>query len=179
MEDPEQKARPCLLTRLPYGMKPERSLLAGLAAGERAVHGVFASAGLPGPDFRLRLVDAERLELHVLPEPALAPGLCAELARRIAEAVPSFRLPVWSRWKRFPAFSTGPEPFSSSPASGISLLFLSPCLWEALPDIVRISCRVLQWYTFMYFPQMCARVSEETAIGSCRGEGREDQAKNG
>lgn len=179
MEDPEQKARPCLLTRLPYGMKPERSLLAGLAAGERAVHGVFASAGLPGPDFRLRLVDAERLELHVLPEPALAPGLCAELAAALPKPFPSFRLPVWSRWKRFPAFSTGPEPFSSSPASGISLLFLSPCLWEALPDIVRISCRVLQWYTFMYFPQMCARVSEETAIGSCRGEGREDQAKNG
>ena len=93
MEDPEQKARPCLLTRLPYGMKPERSLLAGLAAGERAVHGVFASAGLPGPDFRLRLVDAERLELHVLPEPALAPGLCAELARRIAEAVPQLPPP--------------------------------------------------------------------------------------
>ncbi len=95
MEDPEQKARPCLLTRLPYGMKPERSLLAGLAAGERAVHGVFASAGLPGPDFRLRLVDAERLELHVLPEPALAPGLCAELARRIAEAVPRCSLPYY------------------------------------------------------------------------------------
>ena len=93
MEDPEQKARPCLLTRLPYGMKPERSLLAGLAAGERAVHGVFASAGLPGPDFRLRLVDAERLELHVLPEPALAPGFCAELARRIAEAVPQLPPP--------------------------------------------------------------------------------------
>jgi len=93
MEDPEQKARPCLLTRLPYGMKPERSLLAGLAAGERAVHGVFASAGLPGPDFRLRLVDAERLELHVLPEPALAPGLCAELARRIAEAAPQLPPP--------------------------------------------------------------------------------------
>ena len=93
MEDPEQKARPCLLTRLPYGMTPERSLLAGLAAGERAVHGVFASAGLPGPDFRLRLVDAERLELHVLPEPALAPGLCAELARRIAEAVPQLPPP--------------------------------------------------------------------------------------
>ena len=81
MEDPEQKARPCLLTRLPYGMMPERSLLAGLAAGERAVHGVFASAGLPG------------LELHVLPEPALAPGLCAELARRIAEAVPQLPPP--------------------------------------------------------------------------------------
>lgn len=93
MEDPEQKARPCLLTRLPYGMTPERSLLAGLAAGERAVHGVFASAGLPGPDFRLRLVDAERLELHVLPEPALAPGLCAELARRIAEAAPQLPPP--------------------------------------------------------------------------------------
>ena len=126
MEDPEQKARPCLLTRLPYGMKPERSLLAGLAAGERAVHGVFASAGLPGPDFRLRLVDAERLELHVLPEPALAPGLCAELARRIAEAVPQLPPPRVVRVETLSGFSTGPEPFSSSRASGISLLFCRP-----------------------------------------------------
>lgn len=88
MGDPEQKIRPCLLTWLPYGMKPERSLLAGLAAGERAVHGVSTSTGLPGPDFRLRLANAEQLELHVLPEPALVPGLHAELARRIAEVVP-------------------------------------------------------------------------------------------
>lgn len=93
MEDPAQKARPCLLTRLPYGMKPDRPLLAGLAAGERAVHGAFASAGLPEPDFRLRLVDAGRLELHVLPDPALAPGLCVELARRIAEAAPQLPPP--------------------------------------------------------------------------------------
>ena len=149
MEDPEQKARPCLLTRLPYGMKPERSLLAGLAAGERAVHGVFASAGLPGPDFRLRLVDAERLELHVLPEPSWPAAL--------PKPFPSFRLPVWSGWKRFPAFSTGPEPFSSSPASGISLLFLSPFLWEALPDIVRISCRVTPSCTFLRCAPACPK----------------------
>ena len=107
--------------------------------------------------------------------PAFVPSWPAALPKPL----PSFRLPVWSGWKRFPAFSTGPEPFSFSRASGISLLFLSPFLWEALPDIVRISCRILQWYTFMYFPQMCARVFEEAAIGSCRGEGREDQAKNG
>ncbi len=91
MEDPGQKARPCLLTRLPYGMRPERSLLAWLAEGERAVHAAFASAGLPEPDFRLRLGDAERLELHVLSEAALSSGLCAELVRRMADAAP--RLP--------------------------------------------------------------------------------------
>ena len=178
MEDPEQKARPCLLTRLPYGMKPERSLLAGLAAGERAVHGVFAS-DCPG---RISVcVSSMRNGWNCTScrSPPLLPAFVPSWPAALPKPFPSFRLPVWSGWKRFPAFSTGPEPFSSSPASGISLLFLSPFLWEALPDIVRISCRILQWYTFMYFPQMCARVSEETAIGSCRGEGREDQAKNG
>lgn len=88
MEDPEQKARPCLLTRLPYGMKPERSLLAGLAAGERAVHGVFASAGLPGPDFRLRLVECGTAGIA---RPAGARPCSRPLCRagrRIAEAVP-------------------------------------------------------------------------------------------
>lgn len=93
MEDPGQKARPCLLTRLPYGMKPERSLLMGLAEGERAVRTVFASVGGPAPDFRLRLVAADRLELHVLPEPALAPSLCGELVLRIAEAAPQLPSP--------------------------------------------------------------------------------------
>lgn len=91
MDDPGQKARPCLLTRLPYGMKPERSLLMGIAEGERAVRAVFASAVLPAPDFRLRLVAADRLELHVLPE--LSPALCGELVLRIAEAAPQLPAP--------------------------------------------------------------------------------------
>lgn len=67
MEHPEQKPRPCLLTRLPYGMKPERKLLASLADGERAIHAVLAAEGMPESDFRLRLVSTERMELHVLP----------------------------------------------------------------------------------------------------------------
>lgn len=93
MEDPGQKARPCLLTRLPYGMKPERSLLVGFAEGERAARAVFASAGLLEPDFRLRLVAAGRLELHVPPGPVLSPAVCGELVRCVSEAAPQLPPP--------------------------------------------------------------------------------------
>lgn len=67
MEDPDQRARPCLLTRLPYGMKPEREVLAALARGEEAVRESLAVAGLGGRDFRLRLVGPGRAELHLTP----------------------------------------------------------------------------------------------------------------
>ena len=83
---PDQKPRPCLLTRLPYGMKPERETLEAVAAGERAVRVFFASEGLPEPDFRLRLVAPDRAELHLLSAAfaALPPALLEGLARRAA-----------------------------------------------------------------------------------------------
>lgn len=49
LEDPQQAARPCLLTRLPYGMSPEAGMLRNLARAEAALEDM----GLD--DFRLRL----------------------------------------------------------------------------------------------------------------------------
>jgi uncharacterized protein len=88
MEESDQKARPCLLTRLPYGMKPERKLLTAIDAGERAVRRFFSSTGQPEPDFRLRLVATDRSELHFLLDSiaTLSPGMRKELIHRVSEA---------------------------------------------------------------------------------------------
>ena len=63
LDDPQQAARPCLLTRLAYGMSPEPALLARLAAAEADL------AALPGlGDFRLRLTPEPVLQAAVLPD---------------------------------------------------------------------------------------------------------------
>ncbi len=80
MEDPDQKPHPCLLTRLPYGMKPERRLLQLLADGEKAMRILLEDIGSQDPDFRLRFVD-DRLELHVVSE--IEALLSPELRERI------------------------------------------------------------------------------------------------
>ena len=45
LDDPDQRARPCLLTRLAYGLEPDADVLARLAAAEEAL------AGLAIPQF--------------------------------------------------------------------------------------------------------------------------------
>ncbi|SFL35458.1 uncharacterized protein SAMN05421830_101755 [Desulfomicrobium norvegicum] len=62
---PEQQARACLLTRLPYGLAPDARLLARLAAGERAVEEALQAAGHEEFPFRLRLGDRGCHELHL------------------------------------------------------------------------------------------------------------------
>lgn len=63
LDDPQQAARPCLLTRLAYGMSPEPALLARLAAAEADL------VALPGlGDFRLRLTPEPVLQAAVLPD---------------------------------------------------------------------------------------------------------------
>jgi len=62
---PEQQARACLLTRLPYGQSPDAPLLGRLAAGERAVEEALQRAGHEEFPFRLRFGDAECHELHL------------------------------------------------------------------------------------------------------------------
>ncbi|MCL1985537.1 MAG: ATP-dependent sacrificial sulfur transferase LarE [Betaproteobacteria bacterium] len=59
---PEQPARPCLLTRLAYGLRPEAGVLARLAAAETELE----DSGLS--DFRLRLTPAPQLHVLALPE---------------------------------------------------------------------------------------------------------------
>lgn len=56
LEQPDQAARPCLLTRLAYGMQPSHALLHNLAQCEAAL----TAAGLT--DFRLRLTPAPLLQ---------------------------------------------------------------------------------------------------------------------
>ena len=48
LDDPDQRARPCLLTRLAYGLAPDADVLARLAAAEEALSGL---AGLEAPRF--------------------------------------------------------------------------------------------------------------------------------
>jgi uncharacterized protein len=99
MEKPDQKPRPCLLTRLPYGVKPDASTLRALAAGEQVVRLALEVAGLPEADFRLRLVlhgEGLRSELHLLQgdAEALPPAVAEELPHAITKAAPSLPIPV-------------------------------------------------------------------------------------
>lgn len=80
LDRPGQAARPCLLTRLAYGMAPDAALLARVAAAEAALAALDAAdKAAHGPcgglgDFRLRLA----------PEPVLQ---CARLPERLAARV--------------------------------------------------------------------------------------------
>ena len=75
LDRPEQRARPCLLTRLAYGMRPDAPTLARLAAAEEnlaQLGGVPAQPGngLAGAlgDFRLRLTPEPVLQAESMPE---------------------------------------------------------------------------------------------------------------
>ena len=88
LDRPWQRARPCLLTRLAYGMRPEAGTLARLAAAEADLAALGATASVQGEsqcavpeegsvgalgDFRLRLtpepvLQAEKLPGELLPE---------------------------------------------------------------------------------------------------------------
>lgn len=74
LDRPEQAARPCLLTRLAYGMRPDAALLARVAAAEAALAALDAADreayGLAGGfgDFRLRLAPGPVLQCARLPE---------------------------------------------------------------------------------------------------------------
>jgi len=99
MERPNQKPRPCLLTRLPYGIRPERKTLEGLAAAEQAVRLALEDTGISEADFRLRLVpraDGLNTELHLLRKEAqeLPPGLLEDLTRLAENAAPQLPRPA-------------------------------------------------------------------------------------
>lgn len=98
MTMPWQKPRPCLLTRLPYGTRPDAETLADIAAGEKAVRHTLARAGLPQVDFRLRLVAPDRPELHLTSSDAalLPDALCKALVQSVHAAVPNRPQPVLS-----------------------------------------------------------------------------------
>lgn len=54
MDNPDQRARPCLLTRFAYGVKPEREELQRLERAEARMAEILSVLPEP-PDFRLRL----------------------------------------------------------------------------------------------------------------------------
>lgn len=87
LDRPDQAARPCLLTRLAYGMRPDAALLARVAAAEAALAALdTADREANGPaggfgDFRLRLASAPVLQCVRLPE-RLAPTAGAILAEQ-------------------------------------------------------------------------------------------------
>lgn len=85
LENPGQAARPCLLTRLAYGLRPEASLLARLAQAESDISSLDAAdRKANGPnggfgEFRLRLAPAPLFQCLRLSE-----GLRAALAEVLA-----------------------------------------------------------------------------------------------
>ena len=89
LERPDQQARPCLLTRLPYGVSPNPALLARIAAMEDTVETTLRRL-VPERaepwDFRVRLTtrDPEAFALHV------GHPLQADLERALTEALANF-----------------------------------------------------------------------------------------
>lgn len=96
MDRPDQRARPCLLTRYAYGLAPDARSLAALARAEADI-GAALEEGLgrgeldTPPDFRLRLVRDEpanalpfAVELHL--GGAVPARLAAVLAGRVRAA---------------------------------------------------------------------------------------------
>ncbi|NCB23459.1 MAG: PP-loop family protein [Deltaproteobacteria bacterium] len=63
LDRPDQRARPCLLTRMAYGMRPDAPTLARLEAAEDDL----AKAG-PLGDFRLRLTPEAVLQAESMPD---------------------------------------------------------------------------------------------------------------
>lgn len=89
LDRPDQRARPCLLTRLAYGFEPTEDLLRRLAAAEAALDALPAPAdasaaadaeqGAALGDFRLRVTPEPLLQAQRLP-PELRPQVEAILA---------------------------------------------------------------------------------------------------
>ncbi|MDD4702277.1 MAG: PP-loop family protein [Desulfovibrio sp.] len=81
LDDPEQRARPCLLTRLAYGLEPQKETLARLAAAEEelaALTDVPAAAEsisniqpCPRPVIKISVSALGDLRLRLTPEPVL------------------------------------------------------------------------------------------------------------
>ncbi len=83
LDDPDQQARPCMLTRLAYGLRPTADLLARLARAEASVAGILADlSGEALPDFRLRVPAQGRTLLHLTVD--VSPRTRRELAGAVA-----------------------------------------------------------------------------------------------
>ncbi len=101
LDRPEQKARPCLLTRYAYGLEPDHASLSALGEAEDTLTDILEKALRAGeiaelPDFRLRLIAKRQgepaysrlaaftVELHLEPSPlpeSLREGLAAAVGK--------------------------------------------------------------------------------------------------
>ncbi len=111
MEDWNQRPHPCLLTRLPYGMKPDRELLRILETGEQEILKKWTDAGLTDPDFRLRLVSGH-LEVHVVPDDGktISPELEEGILQCLSRIAPQFPDPRIRRVKKLSGFFDSTQP---------------------------------------------------------------------
>lgn len=72
LEDPQQAARPCLLTRFAYGVQPAETALRQLAEAEESLAGLRTPDGRPLlGDFRVRLTPEPLLQAQHLPADSL------------------------------------------------------------------------------------------------------------
>lgn len=73
LEDPQQAARPCLLTRFAYGVQPTETALRRLAAAEEALAELKSPDGRPLlGDFRVRLTPEPLVQAQHLPVGSLS-----------------------------------------------------------------------------------------------------------
>lgn len=91
LERPEQPSRPCLLTRLDYGVEPTRAILAGLEALETAMEDILPGIFGRLPDFRVRLAGPHLDEGFAL---QVAEEVTEEGQRLLAAALLARSLPV-------------------------------------------------------------------------------------
>lgn len=123
LEQPEQAARPCLLTRLPYGMRPDPAVLARIAAAEAALE----ELGLA--EFRLRLTPEPQLHYLHLPE-GLKARLPELLARHGFAGAPLVRCETLSGFfDHLPVKGNAPDALRIRPAEAGDLATLV-LLWE-------------------------------------------------
>ena len=85
MDDPDQAAQPCLLTRFGYGETITRVRLLAVDAAEEAARAVFAGHGLPNAPFRVRFESAHEPALHTSLA-SVSPALAKDLANALADA---------------------------------------------------------------------------------------------
>lgn len=74
LENADQKPRPCLLTRLAYGMTADAQTLARIAETEKALEQALTARLGMTPDIRLRLTPQPLLQLETMPDDFL-PGV--------------------------------------------------------------------------------------------------------
>lgn len=68
LEDPFQRARPCLFTRFAYGIKPTVEKLKLIERIENKISGLISDAGANETDFRLRFLPEAALHIRFIPE---------------------------------------------------------------------------------------------------------------